>query len=56
MKRPQLIRLHDILEAIDGVADMTEGVDVNSYRRDFKLREAVERCIETDKRCAKPGG
>lgn len=46
MKRPQLIRLHDILEAIDGVVEMTEGVDLDAYRRDFKLRKAVERCIE----------
>lgn len=46
MKRPQLIRLRDILEAIDGVAEMTEGVDVEGYRHDFKLRKAVERCVE----------
>jgi uncharacterized protein with HEPN domain len=46
VKRPHFIRLQDILEAIDGVAVMIEGVDVESYRRDFKLRRAVERCIE----------
>ena len=46
MKRPHLIRLRDILEAIDGVAEMTRGVDVEGYRGDFKLRKAVERCVE----------
>lgn len=25
---------------------MTEGVDVSGYHRDFKLRKAVERCVE----------
>jgi uncharacterized protein with HEPN domain len=37
------MRLRDILEAIDGVTGTTEGVDVASYRRDFKLRRAVDR-------------
>lgn len=46
MKRPHLIRLRDILEAIDGVVEMTDSVDVDGYRRDFKLRKAVERCVE----------
>jgi len=46
VRRPHLIRLRDILEAIDGVAEMTQSVDVESYRHDFKLRKAVERCVE----------
>ena len=46
MRRPHFIRLQDILEAIDGVAEMTDGVDFDNYRYDFKLRRAVERCIE----------
>ena len=46
MRRPHLIRLRDILEAIDGVAEMMEGVDVESYRRDYQRRKAVERCVE----------
>jgi uncharacterized protein with HEPN domain len=46
VKRPHFIRLRDILEAIEGVSEMTEGVDVNSYRHDYRLRKAVERCIE----------
>ena len=35
-----------MLEAIDGVAEMTANVDLAAYRRDFALRKAVERCIE----------
>jgi uncharacterized protein with HEPN domain len=46
IKRSQLVRLRDMLEAIDGVAEMTERVDLPAYRRDFKLRKAVERCVE----------
>jgi uncharacterized protein with HEPN domain len=46
LKKPQLIRLHDILESIDVVAEMVEGVDAAGYRRDIKLRRAVERCVE----------
>lgn len=46
IKRSQLVRLRDMLEAIDGVAEMTAGIDLADYRRDFKLRKAVERCVE----------
>jgi len=46
VKKPQLVRLHDILESIDAVAEMIEGVDFAAYRRDVKLRRAVERCVE----------
>ncbi|HKZ97532.1 MAG TPA: HepT-like ribonuclease domain-containing protein [Hyphomicrobiaceae bacterium] len=46
IKRTQLVRLRDMLEAIDGVAEMTSGVDLAGYRGDFKLRKAVERCVE----------
>lgn len=46
MKRPQLVRLRDILENIDAVAAMMEGVDYEAYRRDYKLCRAVERCVE----------
>ncbi len=28
------------------MAEMTQGVDVEGYREDFKLRKAVERCVE----------
>jgi uncharacterized protein with HEPN domain len=46
VKRPHLIRLHDILETIDAVSEMIAGVDFAGYRRDYKLRRAVERCVE----------
>jgi uncharacterized protein with HEPN domain len=35
-----------MLENIDAVAEMMEGVDFATYRRDTKLRRAVERCVE----------
>lgn len=44
--RSQIIRLSDILENIDAVADMIEGVDLAAYRRDIMLRRAIERCVE----------
>ena len=46
IKRTQLVRLRDMLEAIDGVANMIADTDLAGYRRDFKLRKAVERCVE----------
>jgi uncharacterized protein with HEPN domain len=46
IKRTQLVRLRDMLEAIDGVAEMASGVAFADYRDDFKLRKAVERCVE----------
>ena len=44
--RSQFVRLSDILENIDAVTEMIEGVELGSYRRDLKLRRAVERCVE----------
>jgi uncharacterized protein with HEPN domain len=44
--RSQLVRLSDILENIDAVADIIEDVDLGTYRQDLKLRRAVERCVE----------
>jgi len=38
--------LRDILETIDAVGEMMVGVDLAGYRRDYKLRRAVERCVE----------
>jgi uncharacterized protein with HEPN domain len=46
INRPHLIRLRDILENFDAVAEMTAGVEFDAYRRDVKLRRAVERCVE----------
>jgi uncharacterized protein with HEPN domain len=46
IKRTHLIRLRDILENIDAVAEMMAGVDFAAYRQDLKLRRAIERCVE----------
>jgi uncharacterized protein with HEPN domain len=44
--RSQFVRLNDIRDNIDAVADMIEGIDFASYKRDIKLRRAIERCVE----------
>jgi uncharacterized protein with HEPN domain len=44
--RSQLVRLSDILDNIDAVAEMIDGVHFEAYRRDLKLRRAIERCVE----------
>jgi uncharacterized protein with HEPN domain len=46
IKRSELVRLRDILENIDAVAEMMDQVDLAAYRRDYKLRRALERCVE----------
>jgi uncharacterized protein with HEPN domain len=46
IKRSHLVRLRDILENIDAVTEMTAGVELAVYRGDFKLKRAVERCVE----------
>jgi uncharacterized protein with HEPN domain len=46
IKRSQLIRLQDMLENIDAAGEMMQGVDLAAYRKDLKLRRAVERCVE----------
>ena len=43
--RSQLVRLSDILDNIDAVAEI-DGVHFEAYRRDLKLRRAIERCVE----------
>jgi uncharacterized protein with HEPN domain len=35
-----------MLDNIDAVAEMMGGADLAAYRRDLKLRRAVERCVE----------
>ncbi len=35
-----------MLENIDAVVEMMAGVDLAGYRRDYKIRRAVERCVE----------
>jgi uncharacterized protein with HEPN domain len=44
--RSQLVHLSDILESIDVVAEIIDRVDLGAYRRDIKVRRAVERCVE----------
>ena len=46
IKRSELVRLRDMLENIDAVAEMMADIDLAAYRRDYKLRRAVERCVE----------
>lgn len=46
IKRSHLVRLRDMLENIDAVAEMMVGIELAAYRRDYKLRRAVERCVE----------
>jgi uncharacterized protein with HEPN domain len=46
IKRSELVRLHDMLENIDTVIEMTAGVELGHYRGDIKLKRAVERCVE----------
>jgi uncharacterized protein with HEPN domain len=46
VKRSHLVRLDDILEAIDAVAEMIGNRHFGQYRVDYQLRRAVERCVE----------
>lgn len=46
IRRSQIVRLQDILENVDVVADMIAGQTIDAYRRDVMLRRAVERCVE----------
>lgn len=46
MKRSAVIRLRDILAAIDAVAEMIAGRDLGQFRSNLQLRLAVERCVE----------
>jgi uncharacterized protein with HEPN domain len=46
IKRPELVRLRDILDNIGAIAEMMIDVDFAAYRRDYKLCRAVERCVE----------
>ena len=46
IKRSERVRLHDMLENIDTVMEMTAGMELSSYRGDIKLKRAVERCVE----------
>lgn len=46
MKPAALVRLHDMLAAIDAATEMTDGIGLGAYRSDLKLRFAVERAVE----------
>jgi uncharacterized protein with HEPN domain len=46
MPRSELARLMDMLAEIDAVADMVQGVGLEDYRADRKLRRAIERCVQ----------
>ena len=46
MKRDHLVRLNDMLDNIDAVAEMIAGMDFAAVRSDLKTSRAVERCIE----------
>lgn len=39
-------RLHDILEAIEGIRQVTAGIDLAAYEADWGARRATERGIE----------
>ena len=42
----ELLRLKDLLEAIDGVGAMLRGISFAHFYADLRTRRAVERCIE----------
>lgn len=46
MARNHLPRLHDIRQVLDEVAELTAGLELSAYSTDFKVRRAVEPCIE----------
>ena len=46
VNRKVIVRLRDILAAIDGALDVIDGVDFASYRESFITRKAMERCVE----------
>jgi uncharacterized protein with HEPN domain len=46
VRRPHFIRLRDIIDNIDAVGEMMQGIEFGAYRADLKLKRAVERCVE----------
>ena len=42
--RSQFVRLSDILDDIDAVTEMIEGMDLAGYSRDIKLRRGRAMC------------
>ena len=45
-KHSVLPRLDDILEAIEGIEGIIRGMDFDAYKKDYRARRAVERCVE----------
>ena len=46
MQRSVLLRLNDIVRAIDGAADTIAGADFETFRSVYHMGRTVERCIE----------
>lgn len=46
IKRTIIIRLQDIVAAIDEIGDYLDPPDYSAYEQDGRTRRAVERCIE----------
>ncbi len=46
VKRPTLLKLHDIKEAVAGISETLDGVDYDKYKGDWEKRRATERGIE----------
>ncbi len=46
VKRSVRIRLEDIIENIDGAAELTAGLAFADYKGNFGVRKAIERCVE----------
>jgi uncharacterized protein with HEPN domain len=46
VKRSVRLRLHDILEAIEGIRETVAGIDFETYRNTWHIRRAVERGVE----------
>jgi len=44
--RSALLRVHDMLEAIDGINDALDGVGYEEFAQSWILRSAIERGIE----------
>ena len=46
VKRSIAIRLRDMLLSIEGAMEIVDGVDLERYRKSFRIRMAIERCVE----------
>lgn len=46
MKRTEFFALKDIVQAMNEIAAVIDGVDRETYERDFRVHRIVERCVE----------